>query len=170
MRWLEGWFGTASGALGALFVAAIALVTPVYTSSGSCISVDGGPPNCTYSQPAPTGQPGLFILIIVLFVLFVLTVVGTWIDLSGRRTAGRLILLISVTLLLPVWILAGPAVAQGGSALALAYPLALLAFVAGILACVRRDTPRVAVAPAMPAPAPTMMQPPAAPPSAPPQS
>jgi MFS-type transporter involved in bile tolerance (Atg22 family) len=159
MRWLEGWFGTASGVLGALIVAAIALVTPVYTSSGSCISVNGGPPNCRYSQPAPTGpQFGSLIVIIVLFVLFVLIVVGTWIDLSGRRTMGRLILLISVTLLLPVWLV----VSHGSFALTGTFPVALLAFVAGILACVRRDAPRVAVAPAMPAP--TMMQPPSAPP------
>lgn len=169
MRWLEGWFGTASGVLGALFVAAIALITPVYTSSGSCISVDGGPPNCTYSQPATTGQPGLFILIIVLFVLFVLIVVGTWIDLSGSRTVGRLILLICATLLIPTWIFGGPALAYNPTSFTVPVPLALLAFVAGILACVRRDTPRVAAAPAMPAP--TMTQPPTMqPPSAPPQS
>ncbi|HEY7850517.1 MAG TPA: hypothetical protein VIC27_10665 [Ktedonobacterales bacterium] len=169
MRWLEGWFGTASGVLGALIVLAVGLLTPAYSVASSCVSVDGGAPDCTTSS-APIGpQLGPLILYIVLFVLFVLIVVGTWLDLSGRRTLGRLILLISVTLLLPVWLVAGPVASHGSFALVLAYPWALMSFVAGILACVRRDTPRVAVvAPTMPAP--TTMQPPAAPPSAPLQS
>ncbi len=150
MRWLEGWFGTASGVLGALFVAAISLVTPAYTTSGSCISIDGGPQTCSYSQPQPVGPP--LILYIVLFILFVLIVVGTWVDLSGRRTAGRLILLISVTLLIPIWIFGGPALAHDPTALTLTLPFALLAFVAGILACVRRDAPRPAAPTTMPTP------------------
>lgn len=28
MKWLEGWFGTASGVMGALIIAVIALITP----------------------------------------------------------------------------------------------------------------------------------------------
>jgi MFS-type transporter involved in bile tolerance (Atg22 family) len=145
MRWLEGWFGTASGALGALFIAIVALVTPAYTTSGSCISADGGPPRCTYSQPQYVGpQPGLLILALVLLILFILIVVGTWLDLSGRRMAGRLILLISVTLMLPIWMVGGPALAHDPTPLVLTMPFVLLAFVAGILACVRRDAPRAA--------------------------
>ena len=143
MRWLEGWFGTASGVVGALFVAAIALLTPAYVTSGSCISVDGGPTNCSYSQPQQVGPP--LVLYIVLFILFALIVVGTWLDLSGRRTAGRLILLIGVTLLLPIWIVAGPALTHGPAPFTA--PLALLAFVAGIMACVRRDALHPATTP-----------------------
>ncbi|MGH2505652.1 MAG: hypothetical protein ACRDID_24335, partial [Ktedonobacterales bacterium] len=124
MRWLEGWFGTASGVLGALIVAAISLLTPAYETSGGCSNFDGGPSNCTYSQPQPVGPP--LILYIVFFMLFVLVVLGTWIDLSGRRTAGRLILLISVTLLLPIWILAGPTLIHDPVPLALTWPLALV--------------------------------------------
>ena len=152
MRWLEGWFGTASGVVGALFVAAFALLTPGYVTSGSCISVDGGPPNCSYSQPQQVGPP--LIVYIVFFVLFALVVVGTWIDLNGNRTVGRLILLISVTVLLPIWIFGESAMIHDPVPLALTWPLALLAFVAGILACVRRDAPRPATAPT-PMPTPT---------------
>lgn len=170
MKWLEGWFGTASGVVGALFVITISLLAPAYsvTSQGGCATDSSGATVCG-DGPVPTGpQPGLLIVALLLLMLFILIVVGTWLDLSGRRTAGRLILLISVTLLLPIWILVGPALFDQQPTLALTSPFALLAFVAGILACVRRDAPRVAIAPAMPAP--TMTQPPAAPPSAPPQS
>jgi hypothetical protein len=146
MRWLEGWFGTASGVLGALFVAAISLLTPAYTTSESCLSIDGGPPDCTSSPPQPVGPQPELLLAIVLFILFVLIVVGTWVDLSGRRTAGRLILLTSVTLLIPIWIFGGPALEHDPTAFTLILPFALLAFVAGILACVRRDAPRPAAA------------------------
>lgn len=149
MKWLEGWLGTASGAMGALFVAAAALLTPAYTTSESCMSVDGGPMTCTSSQPQGAGpQPGLLILAIVLLVLFILIIVGTWLDLSGRRTAGRLILLISVTLMLPLWMVGGSALAHTGAVLAFTYPIALVAFVAGILACVRRDAPSATSTPA----------------------
>ena len=151
MKWLEGWFGTASGVMGALFVAAVSLLTPAYAVSESCVSVDGGPQTCTSSQQNIGPQPGLLILAIVLLILFILIIVGTWLDLSDRRTAGRLILLISVTLMLPIWIVGGAALAHTGAALAFTYPIALLGFVAGILACVRRDTPRAGGAGATPA-------------------
>lgn len=141
MKWLEGWFGTASGVMGALFVAVTSLFVPAYSVSESCVSYDGGPTTCTSSQQGMAPQPGLLILALALLLLFILIIVGTWLDLSGRRTAGRLILLISVTLLIPIWMFGGPTLAHGPAPLALTMPFALLAFVAGILACVRRDAP-----------------------------
>ncbi|HEU5343515.1 MAG TPA: hypothetical protein VFU60_04165 [Ktedonobacterales bacterium] len=154
MRWLEGWFGTASGVMGALFVAAISLLTPAYSvsSQGGCSTDSSGTTVCYGSMgdgPVNTGpQPGLLILAIVLLILFILIIVGTWLDLSGRRTAGRLILLISVTLMLPLWMVGGPALAHHPAPLALTLPFALLAFVASILSCVRRDAPPAGAIPA----------------------
>lgn len=150
MRWLEGWFGTASGVMGALFIAAIALLTPAYSvsSQGGCSTGSSGSTVCYGSMGDGTvnagPQPGPLILALVLLILFILIIVGTWLDLSGRRMAGRLILLISVTLMLPIWMFGGPALAHDPTPLVLTMPFALLAFVAGILACVRRDPPRVA--------------------------
>ncbi len=147
MKWLEGWFGTASGVMGALIIAIIALITPAYSESSSqmCSSYDGGPTTCstTASQTFAEPQAALLIPIVIAFLLFILIVVGTWLDLRGARTAGRLILLISVSLLLAALLIILPAAAGGsGAAFAFIYPFALLAFVAGILACVRRDEPR----------------------------
>ena len=147
MKWLEGWFGTASGVIGALIIAVIALITPAYSESSSqmCASYDGGPTTCstTASQTVAGPQAALLVPIVIAFLLFILVVVGTWLDLRGARTAGRLILLISVSLLLAALLIILPAAAGGsGAAFAFIYPFALLAFVAGILACVRRDEPR----------------------------
>lgn len=155
MKWLEGWFGTTSGGLGALIIAFLALVTPMYSESSgvqSCSSYDGGPTVCTSSpmQTVSQGpQSGLLILIIIAFLLFVGVLIGTWLDLGGRRTAGRLILLISVSLLLPMSLLLLVIAHGPGAVFALTYPFMLLALVTGILACVRRDEPR-ALAPVAP--------------------
>ncbi len=146
MKWLEGWFGTASGVMGALIIAIIALITPAYSESSSqmCSSYDGGPTTCstTASQTFAEPQAALLIPIVIAFLLFILIVVGTWLDLRGARTAGRLILLISVSLLLPMSLVLLVAAHGSGGVVALAYPFMLLAFGAGILACVRRDEPR----------------------------
>ena len=148
MKWLEGWFGTASGVIGALIVAIVTTLVPTYSElSGSqtCSSYDGGPTTCstTASQTVAGPQAALLVPIVIAFLLFILVVVGTWLDLRGARTAGRLILLISVSLLLAALLIILPAAAGGsGAAFAFIYPFALLAFVAGILACVRRDEPR----------------------------
>ena len=144
MKWLEGWFGTASGVMGALIIAIISIIVPVNgESSGSqmCSSIDGGPTTCSPMQTSTSGpQSALLISLIIVFLLFILVVTGTWLDLRGRRTAGRVILLISATLLISALIFM---VASGPDApLAFIYPFALLAFVAGILACVRRAEPR----------------------------
>jgi hypothetical protein len=148
MKWLEGWFGTASGGMGALIIAIISIIVPVNgESSGSqvCSSFDGGPTTCSTStvQTSVQGpQSGLLILILIAFLLFLGVLIGTWLDLNSRRTAGRLILLISVSLLLPMSLLLLVAAHGAGGVVALAYPFILLAFATGILACVRRDAPR----------------------------
>lgn len=173
MKWLEGWFGTMSGGLGAVIVGLVALLTPAYSQAQSCVTSNGvttcysayGPdassapmaPVTPISTVAPGPQPALWIPVIFTLLLFVGVLVGTWLDLGGRRTAGRLILIISVSLLFLAWLfdvpvlgaVAGPsaAVAPNASAtLALILPLTLPAFVAGILACVRRDAPKPVVA------------------------
>ena len=105
---------------------------------------------------APGPQPALLILTIVTLLLFIGVLIGTWMDLSGRRTVGRLFLIISVSLLTVSWLFDGPLMSPGmgapgasGAALfALILPLTLLAFVAGILACVRHDAPKPVAVPA----------------------
>ncbi|HET9110879.1 MAG TPA: hypothetical protein VFN78_08660 [Ktedonobacterales bacterium] len=159
MKWLEGWFGTLSGGLGAVIVAIVALVTPAYTQSQSCATSNGvttcysayGPgassaPIAPLASPiAPGPQPFLLIPVAITLLLFIGVLVGTWLDLGGKRTTGRLILLISASLL---WLFNGSAMPGAGFSPMLVLPLMLLAFVAGILACVRPDAPKPVAAPA----------------------
>ncbi len=159
MKWLEGWFGTLSGGLGALMVALVALNTPGY-SPQSCVTSNGvttcyaaygpGASNTLIAPPATPiasgPQPFLLVPVAITLLLFIGVLVGTWLDLSGKRTIGRLILLISASLL---WLFDGSSMPAVGFSPNLVLPLTLLAFVAGTLACVRHDAPKpVAAAPA----------------------
>ncbi len=166
MKWLEGWFGTMSGGLGAVIVALVALLTPAYTQSQSCMTSNGV--TTCYSAygpgmpPPPTSgpQPGALILILITLLLFISVLIGTWLDLGGKRTIGRLILIIGASLLFLAYLFDGPVMsmfmgpyrsdmAQGiGVAFTFILPLTLLAFVAGVLACVRHDAPKPVAAPA----------------------
>ncbi|HEY7848455.1 MAG TPA: hypothetical protein VIC27_00255 [Ktedonobacterales bacterium] len=159
MRWLEGWFGTLSGGLGILYVALATLLTPTYVQTSNaeiCSSIDGQTGcSVTYDPgaPPPTIEPNIAALILVALTLLFFTgvLLGTWLDLRGRRRVGRLMLLICASLLIftPI-LLTSASNSLGGSAFMWAYPLVTLAFVTGILACVRRDEPRVAVTPPQP--------------------
>lgn len=151
MRWLEGWFGTASGVLGIIVVLFAALLIPVTTQTSQseiCSTMDGTT-SCSTAYgpgaPPPVTQPNVAALIVlgVALLLFIGVLVGTWLDLSGRRRVGRIILLTSVTLLLVAPLLVS--VASHGLnvvALAFVFPLTFMAFAAGVVACVRRDEPR----------------------------
>jgi hypothetical protein len=157
MKWLEGWFGTMSGVLGIVFTVIVSLVAAmgVQSSSGgeSCITTSDGQTTCSamngpgYSPPPP--QPNYVALIImgVIILLFLGVLVGTWLDLGNRRLVGRIILLVSVSLLMVAALFAsGGAGFFGGSAFGSAYLFVLFALIAGILACLRRAEPRVAAA------------------------
>lgn len=150
MKWLEGWFGTMSGVLGALIVVLSSLLAPVSSQGEQCLTVNGSTQcSSTYGshgQLSPPGTPiGALILTALVLLLFIGVFVGTWLDLRGRRQVGRLILLISASLLgLSVFILpAALASADGGAAastiIIFMVPLFVLAFITGILACVRPD-------------------------------
>lgn len=155
MKWLEGWFGTASGVLGAAWIALVALATPsAQTSSGElCTTTSDGVTSCsaTYGPGAPPmASPGpniaALILIGVCVLLFIGVVVGTWLDLRGVRRVGRLILLTSATVLIftpfaALGALGASGGGGGGFALAYTYPFVLLALITGVLASVRRDAP-----------------------------
>lgn len=144
MRWLEGWFGVASGALGFVWVviAAVFIPTPSQPYTRTCGSMNGGPTHCYGPDGAPVSpngpgvNVGLLILFAVILLLFIGVLLGTLLDLRGARTAGRIILLISVTLLL---LFAPFAERSALGPSAYVYLLTLLAFAAGVLACVRRD-------------------------------
>ena len=158
MKWLEGWFGTASGVLGAAWIALIALVTPSMQTSGSevgqvCTTSSDGVTTCStaYGPGAPPSTPGpnigALILVGVCILLFIGVVVGTWLDLRGVRRMGRIILLTSATLLIfapfgALGALGASGGGGGGFALAYTYPFVLLALITGVLASVRRDAPR----------------------------
>lgn len=158
MKWLEGWFGVASGALGIVWVAIMSLLTPTSVQSGSgasqtCVSSSDGVTQC-YSPdgamapvtPAASGvNPALLILFALILLLFIGMIVGTVLDLRGARTAGRVILLASATLLIFMPFTVAAAVNFSAEVItAYIFPLSLMALVAGVLACVRRDTPRAA--------------------------
>lgn len=151
MKWLEGWFGTASGVLGILWMVIVALLVPTTVHSGySCMSSDGsttcygpnGAPMPT-TAAAPGPNVGLLILVGVTILLYLGVLVGTWLDLRGARRMGRVILLTSATLLIfaPFLFIAATTPISGIS-FAYTFPLTLLAIVAGILASVRSDAPR----------------------------
>lgn len=173
MKWLEGWFGTLSGVLGAVIVVLVALLMPAYSQAQSCVSSNGvttcysayGPgassalilPAAPGASPiAPSPQPSLLIPIIFTLLLFIGVLIGTWLDLSGRRTVGRIILLLCASLLCLMYLFDGSVMSlgmgvsgtSGATLFALVLPLTLLAFVAGILACVRHDAPKLVAAPA----------------------
>jgi MFS-type transporter involved in bile tolerance (Atg22 family) len=154
MRWLEGWFGTLSGGLGALLVAIAAIFVPAYSQSQMCSSIDGQTScSVTYGPgaPPPTIEPNIAALILVALTLlfFIGVLLGTWLDLRGRRRVGRLMLLICASLLIftPFLLLTSASNTFGGSPFMWAYPFVILALITGILACVRRDEPRVAATP-----------------------
>ncbi len=113
-----------------------------------CYSPDGSVAPLTNAAPGSNVVP--LLLIGVTILLFVGVIVGAWLDLRGVRTAGRLILLICATLLIfmPFLVMAATNPING-IAFAYVWPLTLLALVAGVLACVRRDTPRAAASPAL---------------------
>ena len=147
MKWLEGWFGTASGALGMVWMVFVALVTPTrttYAGSSTCMPSSDGYTPC-YNPSAPGPNLVLVILVGVTVLIYLGVLVGTWLDLRGVRRVGRVVLLTSATLLLfaPLAPL-GAIGAAGGIVGFYLVLLTLLAFVAAILACVRRDAPRPA--------------------------
>lgn len=151
MRWLEGWFGVASGALGIVWIVIASVFVPATVSSRSCMSVNDGPMQCYGPDGAPVSpngpgpNVGLIILFAVVLLLYIGVLVGTLLDLNGIRTAGRVILLTSATLLIfGPFIFFSTIGALAAGSVAYTYPLTLLAFAAGVLACVRRDVPRPA--------------------------
>lgn len=140
MKWLQGWLGALSGGLGVLLMVILSLFNSASTRFESCQSVGDGVSCTTTSARAQTDT---LIVIGLLVLLYGGVLVGTWLDLGGRRRVGRLILLISASGLM-LFALALPgtlnASALGnGSAFLLTYPTILLALVTAILACVRRD-------------------------------
>lgn len=161
MKWLEGWFGTLSGVLGAVIVGIVALLTPAYSQTESCVTSGGvttcysayGPgassaplvPGAPGAPMAPGPQPFALILTVVTLLLFIGVLIGTWLDLSGRRTVGRIILIISVSLL---WLFDGSSMQYAGFSPRFILLLMVLAFFAGVLACVRPDAPKPVTAPA----------------------
>lgn len=152
MKWLEGWLGTFVGVVGAVGVILVALLTPLTRAypplpSTAIIVGDGsgGAGFTQYGPGAPTG-PNIAAIIFaaVVTLLFVGVLVGTWLDLRGRRTAGRLTLLTSATLLLPgLFALfsaaSEPYLVLGSEYIGYFLPLIGLALLAGVIACLRGD-------------------------------
>ncbi len=145
MKWLEGWLGTASGALGLLTLAITSAFVPTQYYASSCVS-SNLLTTCSDSQVAAPGpNVGVLVLQGVVALLFIGVLVGTWLDLRGARRFGRIHLLTSDTFLLVVMTTNGAVLNLGGGQFTTQIYLdILLAFVTGILACVRRDAPRSA--------------------------
>ncbi len=148
MKWLEGWLGTASGALGVLTLAIMSVFTPaqVQTASELCISANGGQTTCSAnSSAAPGPNMSSLVLLGVVALLFIGVLVGTWLDLRGARGFGRFLLLTSATFLLASISTIGQAFnLSEGQMTGQIYIYILLALVTGVLACIRRDAPRSA--------------------------
>lgn len=162
MKWVEGICGALSGVLGIITLAMIVWFGPTYTRREVC----AGPVHliCYYFSNHTSVMTALtsyspFVILIPLggvFALFLGVLAGTWLDLRGRRLAGRLILLVSASALLLASISILPTAlyfesfALGGllgAAAAAVFPFVLLAPVTFILACIRRDAPHLAATP-----------------------
>lgn len=148
MKWLEGWLGTASGALGVLTLAIMSVFAPVPTQySSSCIT-SNMQTTCSDSSVAPGPNVGLLVLLGIVALLFIGVLVGTWLDLRGARRFGRILLLTSATFLLASISTVGQALNfSNGQIAGQIYLYMLLAFATGILACARRDAPHLAASP-----------------------
>lgn len=148
MKWLEGWLGSVSSVVGAVLITAALLTTSLYAqSSRSCLTADGYNICGGGYPPSPDSVSPLSVTIPVgiIVLLYLGVFVGTWLDLRGKRSMGRLILIVSAILLVPALLLGiGPVIylrgsGPGATLAASALPFALLALVTAIIACARRD-------------------------------
>lgn len=136
LAWLEGWLGGAAGVLG-IVAAFISSVTTAHTFvvTGDYLSYDSP---LMRSALGPllirlvTGAPTITATLLFAGVLF-----GTWLDLNGARTPGRVLLLTCATLALLT-----PLLAISLISLNTIFPvmgLAIPALAAGVIACFRHD-------------------------------
>lgn len=156
VKWVEGVLGATSGVLGIVALAIVIWFGPAYTRREFCAGAIQ--PVCYVASNPPSVMTALtsysaFVILIplgVVFALFLGVLAGTWLDLRGRRLAGRLILLVgaialvlaSISILPMALYFEGRALGSllGGAAVAV-FPSVLLALVTSILACARRDAP-----------------------------
>lgn len=139
MKWLEGSFGAISTVLGAGWIGALALVmVNMRWSYSDCLASGEGPGGCSRADLNISAL--VFSGVVVLLYIGVL--VGTWLDLLGRRRAGRGILVASASLQIIATLGAINAFGSfsGGDAMYI-LPMLALAIAAAILACARSDAP-----------------------------
>lgn len=163
MRWLEGWLGIVAGGL-TLLAAILTAVFPIGGSTNT-MTVNGVVTQQTttiYTIWNVAGVGAGLAVTLIPTALALAILVGVALDLRGRRTLGRLLLLTGATLLTvapyaPVAIVSAMRPGSPPDALiinSLVYvPLGALAIIAGIVACLRRD-PRPTAPVAAPIPAP----------------
>ncbi|HEY7848454.1 MAG TPA: hypothetical protein VIC27_00250 [Ktedonobacterales bacterium] len=139
MRWLEGWLGAVAGGVGLLVAFLSSIVstrtldlTDVYISYSS----NGHLPVAAQWIRLLVGLPS-----ITMTLLFAGVLCGVWLDLTGQRTRGRVMLLACATLLFLTPFLSTSAATAQVTLLMLqpAIPFAVLALGVGVLACLRRE-------------------------------
>jgi hypothetical protein len=136
MRWLEGWLGVVAGVVG-LMVSFISSIALPHTLNWLDLYTHYAAPGGGYviSQRwimLLTGLPTITATLLFAGVLW-----GLWLDLSGQRARGRVLLLGCASVIALLAIFSGP---DGPSmALMSSLPPAALALVAGVIACLRRE-------------------------------
>ncbi len=135
MKWLEGWLGTAAGGIGLLmtfFSSVFGVRTMNLMDVYTAYSTDGRLQAGAQWIRLLVGLP-----LITATLLFAGVLWGVWLDLSGQRTRGRVMLLACATLLLLTPLLATTTATT--MLLLPIMPFAWLAVAVGILACLRRE-------------------------------
>ncbi len=160
VKWAEGVCGAVAGVLGIVALAIIVWLGPTYAPRQVCEGpihpvcyTPVEPPEMTIG-PSATSPFDMLIPLGVVFALFVGVLIGTWLDLHGRRPAGRLILLLSAISLLLASVSILPSALyfedHGGplpDASFVLIPFDLLALITFVLACIRRDAPHPTTSP-----------------------
>jgi hypothetical protein len=136
MKWLEGWLGVVAGGVGLVVTFLSAVFSPRTLNLTSVYAAYYSP-----SGGLPVSEQWIRLLIglplITATVLFAGVLWGVWLDLSGQRTRGRVILLTCATLLLLTPLLSTSLATT--MMLLPAMPFAMLAVATGFLACLRRE-------------------------------
>lgn len=136
MKWLEGWLGVVAGVMG-LLLSAYSSLTASHTLNLAAVYANYFAPTGGYIISPLwirllTGLPTITATALFAGVLW-----GLWLDLSGQRARGRVLLLGSASIIiLFAWFSASAAALF---TLMPAIPFAVLALVAGVIACLRRE-------------------------------
>ncbi|HEX2347642.1 MAG TPA: hypothetical protein VHI51_04320 [Ktedonobacterales bacterium] len=135
MRWLEGWLGVVAGVVGLIATFVSSISSPGWLNMAAVYADYLAPGGYSISPQLIrllTGLPTITTTLLFAGVLW-----GVWLDLSGERRRGRTLLLGCATMI--VLLAAFAPTVSVRMTLIPSIPFAVLALVAGVIACLRRE-------------------------------